>query len=219
MLKAHKERRRRLQSMTWIGLPVVLIGGWFYPVFGFFLLICMGGAALIALMRGRAWCDWMCPRGSAYDLFLKKASRGRDVPELLKSMRFRAALFSVLIAVLGSQVAMAWGSLHEVGLAMVRLLTVTTSAGILLGVFYNERAWCTICPMGTLGNLIGREKAPITIDEDKCTSCKLCAKQCPMRLAPHSYKDAGVLGDADCIKCETCVAACPKNALEMKKAA
>lgn len=219
MLKAHKDKRRRLQSLTWVGLPVVLVGGWFYPVLGFFLLMCMGGAALIGLARGRAWCDWMCPRGSAYDLFLKKVSRGRDVPAFVKSMKFRLALFGVLIAVLGGQVAMAWGSVHDVGLGMVRVLTVTTSAGILLGVFYNERAWCMVCPMGTLGNLIGSSKAPISIDGDKCTECKLCAKQCPMRLSPHSYKADGVLGDADCIKCETCVVACPKDALELGKAA
>lgn len=219
MLKAHRKSRRRLQSLTWVGLPMVVVGGWFYPVFGFFLLVCMAGAAMISFVRGRAWCDWMCPRGSAYDLILKKVSRGREVPEFLRSMRVRVTILGVLFAALGVQLAMAWGSLHDVGLAMVRVLTITTSVGILLGVFYNERAWCGVCPMGTIANLIGKGKRPLLIEADKCTSCKLCARVCPMRLAPHESRAEGVMVDADCIKCSTCVAACPRDALSLKKAA
>jgi ferredoxin len=45
-----------------------------------------------------------------------------------------------------------------------------------------------------------------------------------MQLNPYIYKENGIMGDNDCIKCSICVAACPKKALRfendnMKKAA
>jgi ferredoxin-type protein NapH len=68
------KQRSRLQNHTWFGLPLVIIGGWFYPKFEYLLLGCMIGALGIAAFRGRTWCNWMCPRGSFYDLFLGKVS-------------------------------------------------------------------------------------------------------------------------------------------------
>jgi ferredoxin-type protein NapH len=41
----------------------------------------------------------------------------------------------------------------------------------------------------------------------------VCSRVCPMQLKPFEYKEKGVMGDNDCIKCSTCVAACPKKAL------
>lgn len=103
------------------------------------------------------------------------------------------------------------------GLALVRILTVTTAVGILLGVLIQPRAWCHICPMGTLGHLLSTGKKPLQIN-DSCVSCRLCAKACPMQLEPYKYKNNAVMGDNDCIKCSTCVAACPKKALSFEGA-
>jgi polyferredoxin len=222
-LKDLNARRARLQGYTWIGLPFVIIGGWFLPKLGFFLLLCMVGANAFALYRGRSWCDWMCPRGSFYDLFLQRISAQREIPAFFRNMRFRLAMLSVLLAVLGTQVYSAWGDLGQVGLAMVRVLTVTTATGLLLGAFYHQRIWCHICPMGTLSNYLSEGKKPLSI-ASACVDCKACSRVCPMQLKPFEYKDSGVMGDNDCIKCSTCVAACPKKALsfaqpELEKAA
>jgi ferredoxin-type protein NapH len=223
MLKALKAKRARLQGYTWIGLPVVIVGGWFFPKLGFFLLLCMAGANAIALYKGRAWCDWMCPRGSFYDLFLKRISARREIPAFFRKMGFRLAVLFVLIGALGWQVAVAWGDLDRVGLAMVRVLTITTAAGLLLGTVYHQRIWCHICPMGTLSNYLSEGKQPLTVGA-ACVDCRVCSRVCPMQLKPYEYKEQGIMGDNDCIKCTTCVAACPKKALsfapvELKKAA
>lgn len=212
VLKELRKKRGRLQSYTWIGLPLVIIGGWFFPNLGFFLLTCMIGANAIALWKGRAWCDWMCPRGSFYDLFLKKISAQREIPAFFRDMRFRLSMLAVLLAVLGSQVYLAWGDLNKVGLAMVRVLTVTTATGLLLGTIFHQRIWCHICPMGTISNYLSEGKQPLAIGS-ACVDCKACSRVCPMQLKPHEYRDQGVMGDNDCIKCSTCVAACPKKAL------
>lgn len=225
MLKEFKKKRTRLQSYTWLGLPLVIIGGWFFPKLGFFLLSCMVGATAIALYKGRAWCDWMCPRGSFYDLFIQKISAKREIPAFLRKKGFRIFMLIALIGILGSQIYYVWPDFNQIGLAMVRVLTVTTSIGIVLGMVYHQRIWCHICPMGTLGNFMSEGKNQLSIIEEKCTDCKLCSRVCPMQLNPFEYKENGIMGDNDCIKCSTCVVACPKKAInfedgiEMKKAA
>jgi len=212
MIIDFKKKRKRLQSLTWAGLPMVIIGGWFFPKLGFFLLLCMAGAIGVALYKGRAWCDWMCPRGSFYDLFIQRFSLKREIPSVIRNRWFRTIILALMLGVLGTQVYLNWGDLNRIGTAMVKLLTVTTSAGIILGLFYHQRVWCHICPMGTLSYHMSEGKRPLKI-EDACSGCKVCAKVCPMQLKPYQYKAEGIMGDKDCIKCAACVAVCPKKIL------
>lgn len=181
----------------------------------------MIGAVGLAFYKGRSWCDWMCPRGSFYDLFLQKISRNAPVPSFMKSKWFRTSVLFGLLTSLGIQVYNAWGNPDDIGLAFVRVLTITTTAGIVLGAIFQQRAWCHICPMGTLGNWISRENNPLYVNE-QCKDCKLCYKVCPMQLKPYEQK-AGVMADDDCIKCNSCVTACPIKAIKfedkIKKAA
>lgn len=228
MLSEFRKKRSRLQTYTWLGLPLVVVAGWFYPKLGYLLLGCMVGAIGIAVYKGRAWCDWMCPRGSFYDLFLQKISMNKKIPAFFRKSGVRIFFLTTLISVLGNQIYIHWGDVDAIGLAMVMILTVTTIVGIILGIIYQQRIWCRICPMGTLGNYLSEDKHPLTIS-DMCVDCKVCSKVCPMQLKPYQYKESGVMGDNDCIKCSTCTVACPKNALhfgeetkeakELKKAA
>lgn len=124
---------------------------------------------------------------------------------------FRAIVLVSLITALSAQIFIAWGDMHAVGLAFVRVLTVTTAAGIILGIFFQERAWCHISPMGTLGNWTSENKRPLQVSE-QCKGCKICARVCPMQLKPYEYK-AGAMQNHDCLKCGSGVTACPINAL------
>ena len=211
-LKAFSERRRNLQSYTWYGLPLVVIGGWFYPLLGYLLIGCMAGALGIAAFKGRTWCDWMCPRGSFYDLFLGKVSKKNNVPYFFRATTTRVAMIFILFTIIGVQIYFAWPSINGIGLAFVIVLTITTSLGIVLGMGIHPRTWCHICPMGTIANWLSEGKKPLLISES-CTSCRACDKVCPMQLAPSEDREHGMLRDNDCIKCGTCVATCPKKAL------
>ncbi len=206
-----KKERSRQQKKTAIALPAVIIGGWLYPPIGFVLLICMFGAVGVAIYKGRAWCDWMCPRGSFYDLYLDRLSGKLNIPAIFKTNAFRAFILIGLMSGLGIQLYMVWGDYNGMGLAFMTVLTITTIVGIILGVIWKPRAWCQICPMGTLGTWISKGKQPIQVSE-LCKECKLCANICPMQLQPYEFK-AGEMIDGDCIKCSSCVAACPIKAL------
>lgn len=211
-LKEFKINRRHLQSYTWYGLPLVVIGGWFYPLLGFLLMGCMVGALGIAASKGRKWCDWLCPRGSFYDLFLDRISANRTVPAFFRAQGGRIGTIVLLFTVLGVQIALAWPSVEGIAKAFVIVLTVTTSIGIVLGIGIHPRTWCHVCPMGTIAHGISTGKKPLAI-ADSCIGCKLCIKVCPMQIAPYQDKAIGKLQDNDCIKCGTCVAACPKQSL------
>lgn len=216
VLREFRDRRKRLQAYTSVSLPLVLLGGWFYPFLGFFILLCMVGAVGLASLRGRAWCDWMCPRGSFYDLFLKKFSKNVAIPAFMRTNAFRSGVLVLLAVALGTQLYFTWGDPRRMGMAFMRVLTVTTTAGIVLGAVFQQRAWCHICPMGTLGKWLSRYSGYSLHVSELCRDCKLCARVCPMQLKPYEGK-AGVMAEGDCIKCATCAAACPVNALEFKR--
>jgi ferredoxin-type protein NapH len=215
-LEEFSKKRRRLQWYTWFGLPLVVVGGWFYPLLGLLLFGCMAGALGIAAFRGRAWCDWMCPRGSFYDLFLDRLSRKRSIPAFFRSTATRITVIALLFVVLGVQIYFAWPNINGIGLAFVLVLTVTTSIGIFLGIVIHPRTWCHICPIGTIAGWFSKGKKPLLIDE-ACTSCRVCDKACPIQLAPSHDKEHGVVFSSDCVKCGACVAACPSRALSFKK--
>lgn len=211
-----QRKRRMRQHLTWPGLFLVAVLGWFYPWLGFLLLGCMAGAVGVALFKGRAWCDWMCPRGAFYDLFVAPLSLKKSIPAALRSTPFRAFMLALIFAVIGGQWYLAWGNASAMGLSLVRVLTVTTVVGIVLGLIYHPRAWCHICPMGTLSCWLSGGKEPLFIGS-ACTACRLCARVCPMQLEPYTYREKGTVGDNDCVKCGTCVAACPHRALRFAR--
>lgn len=124
-------------------------------------------------------------------------------------------MLGLIMVVLGTQFYLAWGNLNRMGLAMVTVLSVTTTAGIVMALLYHPRTWCYICPMGTLGNWVSKGKEPLVIGTN-CTGCQACAKSCPMQLKPYEYATGGIMEDRDCVKCSSCVASCPKKVLNFK---
>lgn len=194
---------------------VILIGaGWYLPIIGYFIPLCMVAGVGMAMVRGRQWCNWYCPRGSFADTYLKLISPGKKIPQLLKSISFRIGVLSFLMAMLTFQVIRLWPDGLAIGGFFIVLLTITTIVGIILSIMYHQRSWCYICPIGSLSSWVGKYKHQLKIDSEACISCKACTKTCPMQLAPEEMKDAGKMQyQGDCLKCGLCVATCPKEAL------
>ncbi len=216
-MPAGNKKRALRQGLTWVGLPLVAVLGWFYPWLGFLLLGCMAGAVGVALFRGRAWCDWMCPRGAFFDLFVRPLSRKKAIPPFFRSRAVRVFMLVLIFAMMGVQWYAAWGDAGAMGLALVRILAATTAVGIALGLLIHPRVWCHICPMGTVANWLSENKEPLFISRS-CTGCRACARACPMQLEPYAYRLEGTVRDNDCVKCGSCVAACPRRALSFSSA-
>ncbi len=215
---AQKKRALRQIAMT-IVFFAVIIGGWFFPYLGYFIIACMIAGLSIAFFQGRKWCDWYCPRGSFFDVLAKPVSPKKPIPPLVKTLWFRLVIALVLFALMITQIVRRWPDFAAIGLFFVVLLTVTSTIGFVLAIFFHQRIWCTVCPIGTFSHVIGRRKKPLFIDSKDCTSCTLCEKVCPMHIAPHQYKKDGVekIIEGDCVKCDLCIARCPQKTLSRSK--
>lgn len=196
----------------------VLALGWKYPLVGYVVPAAMLTGLGGSLFRGRYVCGNLCPRGSFYDTFFSLLGGSRPLPPLLQSMGTR---WTVVVALMGFMV---WRLLQNPadplhwGLVFWQMCLVTTVAGVVLGLIWHPRAWCGVCPIGTLQNVIGGQKYRLAVDAS-CVGCTLCERSCPMGLTIAEYKGQKQVPHRDCLKCSSCVNSCPRDALGWPKAA
>jgi len=206
---------RPRQVLLGLLLPILLLGGWWFPPLGYFMIFCMVMAMGIGLFKGRSWCDWQCPRGSFWDAFLARFSRNRAVPSFYRSLPFRLLWLAILMTMLTINLVPLWPDVYRMGKPFVLILTVTTAVGLVLGLIHHPRIWCMFCPMGTMANWLGRGRLPLTV-ADTCIACGKCATVCRMQINPGSYRDQGRVSHGDCLKCSYCIAVCPQRALSFR---
>lgn len=210
-----------IHQWSWLVLLAYLVAGLFYPVIGAAALICMIAPVMTAFFKGRMWCGYFCPRGSFNDIILGKITRRVKLPAFFRTLWFRLLFLGVLMGGFTVQIIMAWGNPAMIGQVFIRMIFITTLLTILLGIFYRPRAWCLICPMGTMAHFAAKietgkiKNKHIFFQKEKCVNCRLCSRQCPILIDVHQYKEAGKMDHADCLKCLTCVAKCPKKSLHI----
>lgn len=193
-------------------MTTIIAIGWKYPVLGFGVAAAMLTGMAGGLFRGRYVCGNICPRGSFFDTFFRFVSGTRPVPALLQDIRFRWLTLALLMGFMASQIARNPGDPMHWGKVFWLMCATTTTLGVLLGMVFRARTWCSFCPVGTMAAAIGGGKEQMLID-DSCRSCKACENHCPMGLAIVDYRETGTIPHRDCIKCAACQDACPTSAL------
>jgi polyferredoxin len=193
---------------------MLLAAGWLYPLIGYFIPACMLLGVGLAVFKGRNWCDWLCPRGSFEDAWLRRISRQRSIPPVFRGAPLRLGVIALLMTVLTVQIIRLWPDPWAIGGFFILMLTLTTGAAVVLGVIFHQRTWCYICPIGTMSNWVGKNRRPLRMVPERCTDCLLCSRRCPMQLAPSALKEQAVMAHrGDCLKCRVCVESCPTAAL------
>ncbi len=211
---ARTVKRRRI--IQWCLAPVVVVTialGWKYPLLGFSVPVVMLAGVIGALVNGRYVCGNLCPRGSFLDRIISPLSRKGPIPGWLRNAVLRWIIFAALMGLMVVRAMANPADLRHWGSVFWLMCTVTTTLGIVGGLAIHPRAWCALCPIGTMQGAIGGGRRQLRIDSAACVECHLCEKACPFDLAIVPHKDAGRLGDRDCLKCPQCVAACPNSAL------
>ncbi len=209
--------KKNIQPYLFWLLLIFLVAGIFYPIIGIIALTCMLAPVILAIFKGRYWCGNFCPRGSFYDTIISKISPQRPIPAIFSNTKFRTFILLLVMGIFSLQTYHAWGDFKAIGEIFVRIILVTTIIGILLGVIYHQRTWCTFCPMGTLSNWLANKNSRRLIVADSCITCKLCKKVCPLNLTPYIAKsNSEGFTNADCLKCGLCIEKCPKKALSFQ---
>ena len=67
------------------------------------------------------------------------------------------------------------------------------------------------CPAGVCKALIA-----YSINPDKCTGCRLCAKKCPQNVISGEAKEVHVIDQSNCIKCGVCLESCKFGAVKVQ---
>ncbi len=141
--------------MIWC-LPFIVIGGLFYPFLGYLVLAMMAVLLVMALFKGRYWCWNLCPRGAFLDIVLSKISINKAIPKIFIKQWFRWLVFVVFMIFIIFRLIHTGGNLIAIGSVFVVMCILSTIIAIVLGVATKHRAWCVICPMGTLQDKIGK---------------------------------------------------------------
>jgi ferredoxin-type protein NapH len=207
-------RRRIKQIVVGTAFPLVLGAGWFYPPLGYFIPVCMLMGIGLATFRGRSWCNWLCPRGSFEDAWLARISPKRQIPRVVRAAPLRIGVMAALLGLLTWQTIRLWPDPWAIGGIFVLMLSVTTTVAIILGVVWQQRTWCYLCPIGTVASWVGKHRRPLRMAPERCTQCNVCSRKCPMQLKPVELKaQATMRYHGDCLKCSLCVESCPQAAL------
>lgn len=234
-MQAMSERSSAIELWRNIAIGVlvaVVIGGLFYPPLGLIAAAMMVALLLLSLFRGRYWCGNICPRGAFLDILVRRLSPGRRFPSWARSLWLRVSVLVLLMSGFAWSLAnlpianaeeVTGGIYGLIGAVFVRLCLITTLGAIFLALISQHRAWCAVCPMGTMQHLIDRAatKAPptrarIATNADECRDCGICERVCPMDIPIREYMDAGEIQHPDCLRCGECVDACPTDALARK---
>ncbi|MFP4296348.1 MAG: 4Fe-4S binding protein [Spirulinaceae cyanobacterium] len=142
-------------AMIWL-FPLIAIGGLFYPILGYLMLGMMVFLISISYFKGRFWCGNLCPRGSFLDIIMAKFTLNRPWPRFFNRKWFRWFVFGIFMSIFISRMVAAWGDWMAVGGIFVSMCIVTSLIAIPLAIITRPRAWCAVCPMGTLQENLGK---------------------------------------------------------------
>lgn len=143
--------------MVWL-LPVIIVGGLFFPLLGYLVVAMMAFFIPLSFFRGRFWCWYLCPRGAFLDIVVGRVSLQRPIPKIIAQPWFRWAVLVTFMLFLSWRIVRSGGSAIAIGMIFVMACLMTTIIATAAGVATKQRCWCACCPMGTLQEYLGKRK-------------------------------------------------------------
>ncbi|MGX8796920.1 4Fe-4S ferredoxin [Fusibacter sp. JL298sf-3] len=142
-------------SWSWVIIVSFFVLGVIDMRFGILGMFCMGAPIYHAVRgRGKIHCVKYCPRGSFLGKFLDKISIGAPMPKWMTTKRFKNLLLVLMLSVFSLAVYHSGGDFRKLAGAFFRFMGMSFIVGILIGIVFKPRSWCTVCPMGHATHLI-----------------------------------------------------------------
>lgn len=189
------------------------------------LLFALPVLVVYGLIRGRAFCGWVCPVNLLLEVLdWLRQKLGITVSEapvprhakmwialgvLVLSALTSIPLFESFSPISAINKGLLFGSVAGVWVLL---------AIVLVELFWGHRVWCrALCPLGGFYEAIGRVGlVNVKMNHEACIHCDICKKGC---LADPVILDAVLEGSevivraGDCMACGKCVDSCPTKAL------
>lgn len=186
---------------------------------------------LSALVLGRGWCGWVCPAGGLAEACFyvqdKPARTGRaDWIKWFIWVPWIGLIVALVVLAGGYRVVdpLYNADLPDSALRAAGYLVIyfsVTGLIVALSLAAGRRAFCHyVCWMAPfmiagrwLRNRVHWPSLALRVEKDRCISCKICTKNCPMSLDVMGLVLQGKLEHHECILCGTCVDTCPKDVI------
>ncbi len=138
----------------------ISIAGFFVPAAGLVVIAMMLLALAINTKKSRAFCASVCPNGRAFSAVMPLRKSAQALPRAMASKEFRRALCGFMLFCMLSLTMRAGGTAASIGRVFWMLYLASVGISTIMGLFFKPRAWCAICPMGTLQDTMNAARAP-----------------------------------------------------------
>ncbi|QHI69996.1 4Fe-4S binding protein [Tichowtungia aerotolerans] len=186
---------------------------------------------LLAVFKGRFFCQWICPLGTLYSLPQKIGPKKRVLPFRLNALLFWTVLTS---SVLGLSALLWLDPLSTVSRAGALAHAAAWIPGLMIPLFlllsvFQPQVWCThLCPLGYSFDLLNRKTGKNVLRRDRRQFIAgLGLGGAAAAIFPKSGKgeaSSSVLPPGatekfaeTCSRCYACVSACPAEIIKVKK--
>ncbi|NQT23453.1 MAG: 4Fe-4S binding protein [Candidatus Omnitrophica bacterium] len=151
-------KHKKIQLVMMWFLPIIVIGGLFFPVLGYLVIGMMAFFLPLAFFKGRYWCWNLCPRGSFLDIVMSRCSSGKALPVFILKGWGRIVVLSLALfmSILIFSIIKKGGNFLIIGAIFVAICLGTTIVSIILALLTRHRSWCAICPMGKAQSRISK---------------------------------------------------------------
>lgn len=142
----------------WLSPPLILlisVAGFFWPAAGLAVPVLILAALGFNAFGRRSFCAGVCPNGRALSASFTRLSRGKPLPRVLRSPMARNALCAFMLFCVINLLSRTGGEWALVGRVFWLMYTVSVGLGAAMALFWKPRAWCAVCPMGTLQDTLG----------------------------------------------------------------
>ena len=177
-----------------------------------------------SLVLGRAFCGWICPAAGCQEAIFPARDKRVIKGNFIKWMIWIPWIISIVILAIHAggykKIDFFYQTTHGFSIgdtsALIVYFFILLILIVLPAFIFGKRSFCHhLCWMAPF-MIIGRKirnrfkwgSLQLRIEPEKCVSCQLCTKSCPMSLPVERMVNQGEMEHTECILCGACIDSC-----------